>query len=343
MSRFKEQNVDIIIEKDAFSIFLKDLKAELDISKVFIIATSSLDQDKINHVVDNARFDSAIFYLNSFTDPTDDSVREAARAFRNSQADTIISIGGGSVVDLAKAIVYDNIVNRPNLILVPTTYAGTELTKGFMIVRADKTKKSVYDVAVQPDVIIVDPTLALTLPKRVSEVVALDAMTHCLEGAVSSIRNPIAEGSALLGLNLCLKNLPVLNDIDYDWRHDMAIAGLLGSKAMDCGLGHIHTITYAIANNTDLSHGELNTLFAPYVMYETMSKDNSVYQHVDVEAVLNVYRHYILEWELMSRYIDQHEDRFIEQAIQDSAYISHPVPFTAQDFQNIFNDILDDV
>ena len=77
MSRFKEQNVDIIIEKDAFSIFLKDLKAELDISKVFIIATSSLDQDKINHVVDNARFDSAIFYLNSFADPTDDSVREA--------------------------------------------------------------------------------------------------------------------------------------------------------------------------------------------------------------------------------------------------------------------------
>ena len=60
MSRFKEQNVDIIIEKDAFSIFLKDLKAELDISKVFIIATSSLDQDKINHVVDNARFDSVL-------------------------------------------------------------------------------------------------------------------------------------------------------------------------------------------------------------------------------------------------------------------------------------------
>lgn len=342
MARFKEQNVDIIIEKDAFSIFLKDLKVELDISKVFIIATSSLDQDKINHVVDNARFDSAVFYLNSFTDPTEDSVREAARAFRNSQADTIIGIGGGSVIDLAKAIVYENITNRPNLILVPTTYAGTELTKGFMIVRADHTKKSVYDVAVQPDIIIVDPTLALTLPHKISEVIAIDAMTHCLEGAVSSIKNPIAEGSALLGLNLCLKHLPVHNTIDYTWREDMAIAGLLGSKAMDCGLGHIHTITYAIANNTDLSHGELNCLFAPYVIYETMIKDNSVYRHVDVEAVMSVYRHYILEWDLISRYIDQHEDRFIAQAVQDSAYISHPVPFTAQDFQNIFDDILSD-
>ena len=51
MARFKEQNVDIIIEKDAFNIFLKDLRDELEISKVFVIATSSLDQDKLNHVI----------------------------------------------------------------------------------------------------------------------------------------------------------------------------------------------------------------------------------------------------------------------------------------------------
>ena len=339
MARFTEQDVDIIIEKDSFNIFLKDLKTELNISKVFIIATSSLDQDKINHVVDNARFDNVVFYLNSFTDPTEESVKEATRAFRNSQADTIIGIGGGSVIDLAKAIVYENLTTRPSLILVPTTYAGTELTKGFMIVRPDHTKKSVYDKGVQPDVIIVDPTLALTLPEKISKVVALDALTHCLEGAVSSLRNPIAEGSALYGIKLALKHLPH-GHIDYQWREDMAIAGLLGSKAMDCGLGHIHTITYAIANNTDLSHGELNTLFAPFVISKTIEKVPDVYEHVDLETVLEVYKHFILEWNLMSRYIDQHEDRFIAQAVQDSSYISHPVPFTAQDFQSIFDEIL---
>lgn len=341
MARFKEQNVDIIIEKDAFNIFLKDLKDELEISKVFVIATSSLDQDKLNYVIDNARFDNSVMYIDSFVDPTEESVNQAIEAFKQSEADTIIGIGGGSVIDLAKAVVYFNLTNRPNLLLVPTTYAGTELTKGFMIVRPDHTKKSVYDIGVQPDVIIVDPTLALTLPKKISEVVALDAMTHCLEGAVSSLRNPIAEGSALLGLKLCLNNLPT-KQIDYEWREDMAIAGLLGSKAMDCGLGHIHTITYAIANNTDLSHGELNCLFAPYVIHETMQKDHSVFKNIDVEEVMNVYRHYIIEWNLLSRYIDQHEDRFIAQAVQDSAYISHPVPFIAQDFQNIFNNILSD-
>ena len=338
MARFKEQNVDIIIEKDSFSIFMKDLKDELNISKAFVIATNSMDQDKVNHVFDNARIDT-VMHVDSFVDPTEESVQEAIELFKQSNANTIIGIGGGSVIDLAKAVVYFNLDNRPNLILIPTTYAGTELTKGFMIVRPDHTKKSVYDVGVQPDIIIVDPTLALTLPDKISKVVALDALTHCLEGAVSSLRNPIAEGSALYGIKLALKHLPN-GDIDYQWREDMAIAGLLGSKAMDCGLGHIHTITYAIANNTDLSHGELNTLFAPFVISKTIEKDPSTYEHVDLEKVLDVYKHFILEWNLMSRYIDQHEDRFLAQAIQDSAYISHPVPFTAQDFQSIFDEIL---
>ena len=196
MARFKEQNVDIIIEKDSFSIFMKDLKDELNISKAFVIATNSMDQNKVNHVFDNARIDT-VMHVDSFVDPTEESVQEAIELFKQSNANTIIGIGGGSVIDLAKAVVYFNLDNRPNLILIPTTYAGTELTKGFMIVRPDHTKKSVYDVGVQPDIIIVDPTLALTLPDKISKVVALDALTHCLEGAVSSLRNPIAEGSAL--------------------------------------------------------------------------------------------------------------------------------------------------
>ena len=339
MARFKEQNVDIIIEKDAFSIFLKDLRDEFNMSKVFVIATSSLDQDKLYHVIDNARFGNAVMYVDSFVDPSEESVNQAIEAFKQSEADTIIGIGGGSVIDLAKAVVYFNLTNRPNLILVPTTYAGTELTKGFMIVRPDHTKKSVYDVGVQPDVIVIDPTLALTLPKKISIVVALDALSHCLEGATSSLRNPIAEGSALYGIQLALKHLPI-QEINYKWREDMAIVGLLGSKAMDCGLGHIHTITYAIANNTDLSHGELNCLFAPFVIAKTIEYNPDTYQHVDLESVIYVFKHYIMEYNLMERYKEQHEDRFIAQAVQDSAYISHPVTFTPQDFQDIFDNVI---
>ena len=60
MARFKEQNVDIIIEKDSFSIFMKDLKDELNISKAFVIATNSMDQNKVYHVFDNARIDTVM-------------------------------------------------------------------------------------------------------------------------------------------------------------------------------------------------------------------------------------------------------------------------------------------
>ena len=336
--RFKEQAVDIIIEEHSFGPWLKELKPELNMQKVMVIASSSINIDLIKQELTRCRFDSIVFLIDSFVDPTTASIQQANTMFNQSQCDTIIAIGGGSVIDLAKGIMYEQIGKPVIFIACPTTYAGTELTKGFMVVRDDLTKKSVYDIAVQPDVILIDPVLAHTLPHKISEVVALDALTHCLEGATSSLANPIADGSALYGIQLALQHLP--GPIDAKWRMDMAIVGLLGSKAMDCGLGHIHTITYAIANNTDLSHGELNCLFAPFVIAKTIEKDPDVYKFVDIEKILEVYKHYILEWDLMSRYTDGHQDRFIAQAVQDSAYISHPVTFRPQDFQAIFDNII---
>ena len=337
--RFKEQAVDIIIEDHGFGPWLKELKPQLQMQKVLVIASSSINVDLVKQELNKCRFDNVSFLIDSFVDPTTSSIQQANTIFSQSQCDTIIAIGGGSVIDLAKGIMYEQIGNNVIFIACPTTYAGTELTKGFMVVRDDLTKKSVYDVAVQPNVILIDPILAHTLPHKVSVVVALDALTHCLEGATSSLNNPVADGSALYGIQLALQHLPT-ETIDSTWRMDMAIVGLLGSKAMDCGLGHIHTITYAIANNTSLSHGELNCLFAPFVIAKTLEYDPDVYKYIDIEKVLSTYKHYILEWDLMSRYTDEHEDRFIAQAVRDSAYISHPVTFRAQDFQEIFDSII---
>jgi alcohol dehydrogenase class IV len=336
--RFKEQNVDIIIEEHGFGPWLKQLKSDLEIRKLFVIASSSINMDLIKQEIKKCRFDQTCYLIDSFVDPTTHSITSTNKIFKETECDTILAIGGGSVIDLAKGIMYENVLDTPKFVCCPTTYAGTELTKGFMVVRDDLTKKSVYDIAVQPNVILIDPILAHTLPHKISEVVALDALTHCLEGATSSLANPIADGSALYGIQLALQHLP--GPIDAKWRMDMAIVGLLGSKAMDCGLGHIHTITYAIANNTDLSHGELNCLFAPFVIAKTIEKDPDVYKFVDLDKILEVYKHYILEWDLMSRYTDGHQDRFIAQAVQDSAYISHPVTFRPQDFQAIFDNII---
>ena len=340
--RFKEQAVDIIIEDHGFGPWLKELKPQLHMQKVLVIASSSINVDLVKQELKKCRFDNVAFLIDSFVDPTTSSIQQANTIFTQSQCDTIIAIGGGSVIDLAKGTMYEQIGNNVIFIACPTTYAGTELTKGFMVVKDDLTKKSVYDVAVQPNVILIDPVLAHTLPAKVSEVVALDALTHCLEGATSSLMNPVADGSALYGIQLALQHLPVIQTaISSKWRMDMAIVGLLGSKAMDCGLGHIHTITYAIANNTSLSHGELNTLFAPFVIAKTIELGGEdIYKFIDLESVLYVFKHYIVEWDLMSRYTDEHEDRFIAQAVQDSAYISHPVVFRAQDFQEIFDNII---
>lgn len=340
--RFREQQVDIIIEEHGFGPWLKQLKSDFNIQKVLVIASSSINVDLVKEELAKCRFDNVAFLIDSFVDPTTSSIQQANSIFNQSQCDTIIAIGGGSVIDLAKGIMYENILFTPNFIACPTTYAGTELTKGFMVVRDDLTKKSVYDEAVQPNAILIDPILAHTLPPKVSEVVALDALTHCLEGATSSLRNPIADGSALYGIQLALQHLPVSQTaISSQWRMDMAVVGLLGSKAMDCGLGHIHTITYAIANNTNLAHGELNTLFAPFVIAKTIEiGGEDIYKFIDLESVLYVYKHYIIEWDLIQRYTNDHQPWFIDQAVRDSSYISHPVTFRPQDFQEIFDNII---
>ena len=73
---------------------------------------------------------------------------------------------------------------------------------------------------------------------------------------------------------------------------------------------------------------------------KTIEYNPDTYQHVDLESVIYVFKHYIMEYNLMERYKEQHEDRFIAQAVQDSAYISHPVTFTPQDFQDIFDNVI---
>lgn len=340
MARFTEQNVDIILENNSFETYIKDLKDQHGINRVFLIASSSVDIDRINRTLHACRFESVTEHIDSFVDPSTESVQETLEKFDKHTCDSIIAVGGGSVIDLAKAITYERMLSRPKLIVCPTTYAGTELTKGFMLVKNKNEKKIIYDISSRPDVIIVDPTLAYTLPTKVSIEIALDALTHCIEGYASSIKNPFAEASAYYGIQLVTNNLPLNGKISSQWREDMSLAGLLGSKAMDCGLGHIHTITYAIANNTSLSHGELNTLFAPYVMKLSIIKNPKCYQNLELNKIYNLYARYTYDFDLKRRYKQDHKDWFIEKAIEDSAYISHPVEFSPDDFRKIFQRVL---
>ena len=343
MARFYEQNIDVILEPNALERHIKDIRFQYDLTSVFVVSTPAAREQNIKSILENAGYEVTMWgeHYGDLTEPTQEQILEAYKEFAHSDSDCVLAIGGGSIVDLGKGIIYNSLADtRPTFIAVPTTYSGAEITKGLMIVKGPGNKKPVYDENCRPDILILDSTLADTLPTTTSLIIAIDALTHCLEGAASTIEHPIAEGAAIHGINLALQHLPT-TEITPEFREAFATVGFLGSKAMDCALGHIHNISFSIGKQTGLKHGEINTLFAPAVIQASLRKRNDAYQFVDTDKLLSVFEFYIDEWNLYERYLPKHKDVFMETAIAQANYNSHPVELDADDFRWIFKTTLD--
>jgi alcohol dehydrogenase class IV len=340
MSRFYEQNIDVILEPNGFQKHIKEIRYQYKIESAFVVSTPAARESGVEHILKDAGYDPVVMWGENYgdlTEPTQEQILEAYKDFAISDCDTIVAVGGGSIVDLGKGIIYNSLADiRPTFIAVPTTYSGAEITKGLMVVKGPGDKKPVYDEACRPDILILDSLLADTLPTTTSLIIAVDALTHCLEGAASTIHHPIAEGAALHGINLALQHLPT-KTITPEFREAFATIGFLGSKAMDCALGHIHNVSFSIGKQTGLKHGELNTLFAPAIIEASLWKRNDAYQFVDIEKVLDIFEFYIDDWNLYERYLPMHKDIFVETAIANANYNSHPVDLDANDFRWVFD------
>jgi alcohol dehydrogenase class IV len=339
MSRFYEQNIDVILEPNALINNIKDLKWHYELSSIFVVSTPAARQRGIESILKDAGYEVVMWgeHYEDLTEPTQDQILEAYKEFAISDCDCVFAIGGGSIIDLGKGVVFNSLADtRPFFIAVPTTYSGAEITKGLMIVKGPGNKKPVYDVKTRPDVLIIDSELTDTLPTRTGLIIAVDALTHCLEGAASTIEHPIAEGAALHGINLALEHLPTTT-ITPEFREAFAKVGFLGSKAMDCALGHIHNVSFSIGPRTGLKHGELNTLFAPAIIQASLRKRNDAYRFVDIEKVMNIFDFYIKDWNLYERYLPKHQETFVETAIANANYNSHPVELDSDDFRWIFD------
>jgi len=342
MSRFYEQNIDVILEMDGLNKHIKDLRHYYELEHVFVVSTPAARERGIQSILENAGYTVTMWgeQYGDLTEPTNDQILEAYKEFAHSDADCVFAIGGGSIVDLGKGIIFNSLAGvRPFFIAVPTTYSGAEITKGLMIVRGPGNKKPVYDEKCRPDVLILDGTLTDTLPDRTGLIIAVDALTHCLEGAASTIEHPIAEGAGLHGIKLAMEHLPT-TEVTAELRETFAKVGFLGSKAMDCALGHIHNVSFSIGPRTGLKHGELNCLFAPAIIEASLRKRNDAYRHIDTVKLLEIFEFYIEDWELYQRYLPKHSDLFVETAIANANYNSHPVELDADDFRWIFETTL---
>lgn len=224
--------------------------------------------------------------------PTEAAVRAAAEAYRAHGADGLIGLGGGSPLDLAKAVavavthpagplkhyaVIEGGLARitpaaaPNVAIPTTSGTGSEVSRGAIIVLDDGRKVSIGSPHLLPKVAICDPELTLGLPPLLTAATGMDAVTHNVEAYLSPRINPVADAIALDGLARAWRHIVRATEhgADREARWEMMMASMEGAMAFQKGLGAVHALAHPLGGIPAppvLHHGTLNAVLLPHVV-----------------------------------------------------------------------------
>ena len=245
--------------------------------------------DKIRNLLSNEL--SPTFYEETPANPTEKAVDEALEAYKTNDCDGVIGFGGGSSMDLGKAValmanhegnVIDYSLNEGGftkikktvpMIAIPTTSGtGSEVSVGSVIIMNDGRKLILASEHLRPDAAICDPELTVGLPPILTAGAGMDALTHCIEAIMSPINDPPAEAVGLDGIEKIVRDESLINACkdgqDLDARWNMMMASTEGAMAFSKGLGAVHSMSHAIGANQELRlhHGTLNGVILPTVI-----------------------------------------------------------------------------
>jgi 4-hydroxybutyrate dehydrogenase len=224
--------------------------------------------------------------------PVEKNVDDGVLAYRESGAELIVAVGGGSPLDVGKIIrlrarpgvherplvEYDDATggdahitpNLPPMLALPTTAGtGSEVGRsGVVTLDANHRKTVIFSPHLMPTAAILDPELTLTMPARTTAATGFDALTHCLEAYVALGEHPMADAIALGGLALVAAHLAraVAHPSDLDARGAMMKAAMMGAVAFQKGLGACHSLAHPLSNLCALHHGLANALCLPAVV-----------------------------------------------------------------------------
>lgn len=219
-------------------------------------------------------------------EPEVEIVEICTRAFIAGQHDSVIAIGGGSAMDIAKCVAVYARYERPleglfgenkiaqrevPLIAMPTTAGtGSEVTNiAILSDKAQQMKKGIVSDCLLPDVAIVAPELTLSCPRSVTAASGVDALVHAVEAYLSNFATPITDALAVKAMNLIVHALPkaFANPNHLQAREDMATGSLLAGLAFgNAGVGAVHALAYPLGGRYHLAHGVTNALLLPFVM-----------------------------------------------------------------------------
>jgi len=266
---------------------------QLKIKKPLFVTDSGLAQSEmVKKIVDNLNKKS--FQTKVFSEvkgnPIGSNVSQGVEAFRKGNHDGVIAFGGGSGLDVGKAVAFMSAQSRPiwdfedvgdywtransdgiaPIIAVPTTAGtGSETGRASAIVN-EKTgiKKIIFHPKFLPSIVILDPILTVGLPPKLTAATGMDALAHNFEAYCAPGFHPMADGIALEGMHLIKKWLTIAykDGKNLEARSNMLAAASMGSTAFQKGLGAIHSLSHPVNSLYNVHHGLSNAIFMPYVL-----------------------------------------------------------------------------
>jgi len=264
---------------------VRDLRAK----KPFIAIDGNLAKlgmrDKILEMFEREGM-KAVLYDKVLPEPPLEQADEGAKLALKGKCDIVIGIGGGSAMDVAKAVAVVaahgaqakdflglNKVPGPGMptIMVPTTAGtGSEVTCTAVFVRHDLRKKEgMNSVFMYPDLALLDPELTGSLPPQPTAASGMDALCHAIESYTSVIASPASEMFSLEAIGLIAENLRtcVHNGKDLEAREGQMLGSLYaGIGLANAGVGAAHSLSYPLGGKYGISHGVANTLMLPRIM-----------------------------------------------------------------------------
>ncbi|TFG33844.1 iron-containing alcohol dehydrogenase [Candidatus Thorarchaeota archaeon] len=299
-------------------VFGEDALSELEqvAGKKAIIVTDKVINglglaEKISNMLCENQWETAI-WDGAEPDPKVSTVKEAAEAMRRVGADWIIAVGGGSVIDTAKAAwaLYEKpdvkldaltpfdvlgLRVKAKLICIPTTTGtGSEVTKA-IVIRDDETgrKFATINPELTPDIAILDPVFVVGLPKDLTAYTGMDALTHAVEGYISVWKNDFSDGSSLQAVKMIFEWLPksVEDLTDLEAREKMLVAACLAGMSFGNSQAALaHSLGHSMGSVLRLHHGLSVGMALPYTIeFNCRNNKECAAQYTELAGLIGIH------------------------------------------------------
>ncbi len=345
---------------------IRDALARSRCARPLVVTDAGLLKTNAFTLLNEALGEAAIFG-DVHPNPVEEDVEGAFRAFRENDCDAVIAFGGGSALDVGKAVRLR--IKRPEMMLrefdydadwsglapliaIPTTAGtGSEVGRSSVIIMEHR-KRVIFHPALLASLVVLDPEFTRELPPKLTAATGADALTHCIESFTSPVFHPLCDGIALEGIHLISGALvrAVKDGSDLDARGRMQVAAAMGGIAFQKDLGATHSLAHPLSSLCGLHHGLANALCLPFVMDFNAERKPGVYRRIGIAlgrsdpndadtiaAVRALLEDIGIKPGLRAHGVDESKlDALADQAFEDSCHATNPVPVTRGDLRSLY-------